>query len=81
VVDPDTGEVTTPAPVDPAAGGAAATTGQQPVDFPAPTELAASRPADTSTFGWVAAALLLALVLLPGLVLSHFRRRPRRGPS
>ena len=76
VVDPDTGEVTTPAPADAAAG--AATTGQQPADFPAPTELAAARPADTSTFGWVAAALLVALVLLPGLLLSSLRRRPRR---
>ncbi|MDX6371369.1 MAG: phosphate transport system substrate-binding protein, partial [Nocardioidaceae bacterium] len=76
VVDPDTGEVSTPAPVDPAAGGAA--TGQQPADFPAPTELAAARPADTSTFGWVAAALLLALVLMPGLLVSSLRRRPRR---
>ncbi len=76
VVDPDTGEVSTPAPVDPAAGGAA--TGPQPADFPAPTELAASRPADTTTFGWVAAGLLLALVLMPGLLLSNLRRRPRR---
>ena len=66
VVDPDTGEVSTPAPVDPAAGGATPR-GQQSADFPAPTELAPSRPADTTTFGWVAAALLLALVLLPGL--------------
>jgi hypothetical protein len=74
VVDPDTGEVTTPAPVD----GGTTTTGQQPADFPAPTELAASRPADTSTFGWVAAALLLALVLMPGLLVSSLRRRPKR---
>jgi phosphate transport system substrate-binding protein len=76
VVDPDTGEVTTPAPVD--GGGTTTTTGQQPADFPAPTELAASRPADTSTFGWVAAALLLALVLMPGLLVSSMRRRPKR---
>ena len=75
-VDPDTGEVSTPAPVDPAAGGA--TTSQQAADFPAPTELAASRPADTSTFGWVAAGLLLALVLMPGILVSNLRRRPRR---
>ena len=74
VVDPVTGEQTTP---DPAAGDTGAT-GQQAADFPAPTELAASRPADTATFGWVAAGLLIALVLLPGLVLSNLRRRPRR---
>ena len=75
-VDPVTGEVAAPAgPVD---AGTGTTTGQQPADFPAITELAASRPADTSTFGWVAAALLVALVLLPGLVLSSLRRRPRR---
>ncbi len=77
VVDPDTGEVTTPDPVTGADAGTA-TTGQQPADFPAPTELAASRPADTSTFGWVAAALLVALVLMPGLLVSSLRRRPRR---
>ena len=77
VVDPDTGEVTTPAPVDPAAGGVTATQ-QQAADFPAPTELASSRPADTETFGWVAAGLLVALVLMPGLLVSNLRRRPRR---
>jgi len=79
VVDPDTGEVSTPAPA--ADGGTTTTTttsGQQAADFPAPTELAASRPADTTTFGWVAAALLVALVLLPGLLVSSLRRRPRR---
>ena len=68
--------MTTPA-VDPAAGGAV-TTGQQPADFPAPTELASSRPADTTMFGWVAAILLVALVLLPGVLVSSLRRRPRR---
>ena len=67
----------TPAPVDPAAG-ATDHADQQPADFPAPTELAASRPADTSTFGWVAAALLVALVLMPGILVSNLRRRPRR---
>jgi phosphate transport system substrate-binding protein len=77
VLDPVTGEMTPPVPADPGAG-AVTTTQQQAADFPAPTELAASRPADTKTFGWVAAALLLALVLLPGLVLSNLRRRPRR---
>jgi len=78
VVDPDTGEVTTPAPADAGAGTTTTTTGQQAADFPQPTELAASRPADTNTFGWVAAALLLAIVLMPGLLLSSLRRRPHR---
>jgi phosphate transport system substrate-binding protein len=65
-VDPDTGEVVaSPAP----------TTGEQTADFAAPTELASGRPVDTTTFGWVAAALLVALVLLPGLLVSSFRRR------
>jgi phosphate transport system substrate-binding protein len=78
VVDPDTGEVTTPAPVDAGTGTTGTSTAQQAADFPAPTELAASRPADTTTFGWVAAALLVALVLMPGLLVSSLRRRPRR---
>jgi phosphate transport system substrate-binding protein len=77
VVDPVTGEVSTPDPVTGPDPGTT-TTAQQPADFPAPTELAASRPADTSTFGWVAAGLLIALVLLPGLLVSNLRRRPRR---
>ena len=55
VVDPDTGEVGHRARRP---GGRPTTTGRRPADFPAPTELAASRPADTSTFGWVAAVLL-----------------------
>jgi hypothetical protein len=75
VVDPVTGEAATPAA---GTDTGATTTGQQPADFPAPTELAASRPVDTTTFGWVAAGLLLALVLLPGLLVSNLRRRPRR---
>ena len=69
-VDPDTGEVVT---------AGAATTGPQEADFAAPTELASSRSADTTMFGWVAAALLLALVLLPGIVTSSLRRRPQKG--
>jgi len=69
-VDPDTGEVVT----------ATGTTGTQSPDFAAPTELAAGRPTDTATFGWVAALLLVALVLLPGLLVSSLRRRPSGGP-
>ena len=69
VVDPDTGEVVT----------AGAATTEQSADFAAPTELASGRPADTAMFGWVAAVLLVALVLLPGLMVSSFRRRRPQG--
>ena len=69
VVDPDTG--TARRPGDRRRRHRADGTGQQAADFPAPTELAASRPADTTTFGWVAAVLLVALVLLPGLLVSQ----------
>ncbi len=71
VVDQDTGEVVT--------AETATTTGTQAADFAAPTELASSRSADTKMFGWVAAALLVALVLLPGIVSSSMRRRPQEG--
>lgn len=93
VVDATTGEVVQAPPVDPAAPaadtGTTDTTGTagtvaQPqaaaADFPVLTELAAARPADTKTFGWVAALLLVALVLMPGVVATTLRRRPaRRG--
>ena len=77
-----------PPAVDPATGevvGAATTTdtgtGTQSADFAAPTELASSRSVDAKTFGWVAALLLVAMVLLPGLMTASFRRRhPQGGP-
>ena len=69
-VDPDTGEVVTSGSTD---------AGSQSADFAAPTELASSRSVDTATFGWVAAALLLALVLVPGLMTASFRRRGGRS--
>ena len=72
VVDPDTGEVVV---------GGTADTGAQSADFAAPTELASSRSVDTKTFGWVAVALLVALVLVPGLMTSSFRRRRPSGPQ
>jgi hypothetical protein len=71
-VDPDTGEVV-------ASSGGTTTEGQA-ADFAAPTELASGRPTDSATFGWVAAVLLVALVLLPGLMVSSFRRRAQGGP-
>ena len=56
-VDPDTGEVDHARPGRPGAPAVRPRDrSQQAADFPAPTELAASRPADTTTFGWVAAA-------------------------
>jgi phosphate ABC transporter phosphate-binding protein len=71
-VDPATGEVV---------GGATTDTGSgtQSADFAAPTELASSRSVDAKTFGWVAALLLVALVLLPGLMTASFRRRNPQG--
>jgi hypothetical protein len=71
-VDPDTGEVV---------ASPGTTTGEQSADFAAPTELASGRPVDSATFGWVAALLLVALVLLPGLMVSSFRRRASAGPK
>ena len=71
VVDPDTGEVLT--------GDSVGASAQSP-DFAAPTELASSRASDNATFGWVAAVLLVGLVLLPGMLVSSFRRRPQAGP-
>lgn len=82
VVDPATGEVAAaPVASDPAAAAAPAAAAPVAADFPQPTELAASRPADDLTFGWAAVLLLLGIVLLPGLVLSNLRRRPARGGS
>lgn len=71
VVDPATGEVVS--------GGTDTSGGTQSPDFAAPTELASSRSVDTKTFSWVAVALLVALVLVPGLMTSSFRRRPQGG--
>lgn len=68
VVDPATGEVIPGATTETG-------TGTQSPDFAAPTELASSRTVDSKTFGWVAVALLLALVLVPGLMTASFRRK------
>ena len=73
VVDTDTGEVVT--------ATAPTTTGGQAADFAAPTELASSRTSDTAMFGWVAAILLVALVLLPGVLVSSSRRRRPHGAA
>ena len=60
----------------------AATTGTQAADYAAPTELASSRPADTATFGWLAAAAARR----PGAAARaawppRCRRRSRTGPT
>jgi phosphate transport system substrate-binding protein len=69
-VDPETGQVVGAAPSDVvAAGGAAA------ASYAVPTELAASRPADTGVFGLLAVGELLAIILVPGLVTLYLRRR------
>jgi phosphate ABC transporter phosphate-binding protein len=63
-VDPETGAVTT-----------GVTTTSADEIYANPTELASSRPADESTFRWLAAVELLALVLVPGLYAVSMRRR------
>lgn len=65
-IDPETGQ-----PVD---SGDDNLAGDDSV-YANPTELSANRPADAKVFGWVAAAELLALVLLPGLFVAILRRR------
>jgi phosphate transport system substrate-binding protein len=67
VVDPDTGVVLEPGTVSGVTSAEA--------DFAAPTELASARSNDTRTFGLVAALLLIALVVTPGLAMSSMRRR------
>ena len=44
-----------------------------------PTELAAERSFDNRTFGWLAAALAVGLVVLPGVYAGSLRRRRRVG--
>lgn len=65
--DPATGDVVALAPV---AGQASASE-----IYANPTELASSRAADDRTFGWLAAALLVGLVVLPGVYSTGLRRR------
>lgn len=69
-IDPETGE--------PVGGGTTTTGGTgQEVVYANPTELAATRDGDRSTFGWLAVLELLALVVLPGLYVAGLQRRKR----
>jgi hypothetical protein len=67
-----------PGAVDPATGSV--TSGTDPAlaagdIYANPTELAAARATDARTFGWLAVAELLGLIVLPGLYVAHLRRR------
>ncbi|QCW50017.2 phosphate ABC transporter substrate-binding protein PstS [Nocardioides dongxiaopingii] len=72
-----------PAQVDPETGavvGTADAGGPTTVDeIYATSTLVDDRPTDARTFGWVAVVELLALVLVPGIVVSVLRRRRREG--
>ncbi|MEO5661999.1 MAG: substrate-binding domain-containing protein [Nocardioides sp.] len=77
-IDPVTGEA-----VDPPAGAAvegisdtSTSVGSEPL-YATPTELSAERPMDSKAFGWLAVLELLALILVPGILIS--RRAGRNG--
>jgi phosphate ABC transporter phosphate-binding protein len=72
VVDPITGESTVAAPTT--TGG---TTGE--AIYANPTELSADRPGDGKAFGLLAVALLIGLVVLPGVYAGVLRRRMPGG--
>jgi phosphate ABC transporter phosphate-binding protein len=80
VIDPVTGEqVTAPAgpSVDPVSGTSAGTASASEPLYATPTELSADRPMEGNAFGWLVVLELLALVLVPGVLLS--RRAARQG--
>ncbi|WP_193608497.1 substrate-binding domain-containing protein [Nocardioides lijunqiniae] len=71
-----------PPAVDPATGEVAAPTGDTATAeevYANPTELAAERPIDSKTFGWLAAVLAVGIVVLPGVYAASLRRRRRPG--
>ena len=72
-IDPETGQVVGAA-LDPATGETVTDAGVQP-SYAVPTELAAARTNANGMFGWLAAAELLGVILLPGLVALGLRRR------
>lgn len=81
-VDPVTGE-TVQQPTGANVEGVSATTttgtaSNEPL-YATPTELSAERPMDSQAFGWLAVLELLALILVPGILIS--RRAARNGAS
>ncbi|WP_107705307.1 phosphate ABC transporter substrate-binding protein PstS [Nocardioides allogilvus] len=77
-IDPVTGEV-----VNPPAGTNVETVSDTGVSgeplYATPTELSAERPMDSKAFGWLAVIELLALILVPGILIS--RRAGRNGAT
>ena len=68
-VDPETGQIVG------MTADAGTSTGAGAATYALPTELTASRPADSGVFGLLAVAELLAIILVPGLVTLFLRRR------
>ena len=77
-VDPVTGEMlTVPGGTSvESVGDTTVTTANEPL-YATPTELSAARPMDSQAFGWLVALELLALIVVPGILLS--RRAARQG--
>jgi phosphate ABC transporter phosphate-binding protein len=73
VIDPVTGESQAAAPTTTTGG----TTGE--AIYANPTELSADRPGDGKAFGLLAVALLIGLVVLPGVYAGSLRRRTPGG--
>lgn len=77
-IDPVTGEQVDPPPGSAVEGISDTSTsaGSEPL-YATPTELSAERPMDSKAFGWLAVLELLALILVPGILIS--RRAGRNG--
>lgn len=78
VIDPVTGEAVNPPAGATVEGVSETTTSDQPL-YATPTELSAERPMDSKAFGWLAVLELLALILVPGILIS--RRAARNGAA
>lgn len=79
-IDPVTGEAVNP-PAGATVEGVSDTStvaGNEPL-YATPTELSAERPMDSKAFGWLAVIELLALILVPGILIS--RRAARNGTA
>ncbi len=66
--------------VDPATGAVTQADGGSGTIYANATQLVSDRPADDRAFGWLAAAELLALVLVPGIFVVARGRRQRGRP-